>query len=114
MDSITKRLLSRVLASILLISITAAANATQATGRISELWVNDGATSNVVWLRLGTAFSSPCGTGGYMVLDLSDESMKSAYALALAAYMSDRNVTIGGNGACFNTYEKLKYIFIAQ
>ena len=95
-------------------STVASANA-QASGRISELWVNDSSGSNIAWIRLATPFSSSCGSNnGYMVLDLSDPAMKSAYALALAAFMAERNVTVGGSGVCYNTYETLKFVYMSQ
>lgn len=84
-------------------------------GTVTELWINDGANSNVAFISVGTIFTSSCGaTSGYLVIDLSEAGMKEAYAMALAANMAGRSVYMAGIGACHGQNEKLKYIRVTQ
>ena len=86
----------------------------QIVGAIKELWVNDGASSNVAWLLGETTFTSVCGaTSAYLLIDLAEPGMKEACALALSAFMAGQNVRMSGYG-CYGQYEKLKYIYMVQ
>lgn len=84
----------------------------QLTGEITELWVNDSNFKNYVYISLSKTFASPCGSGtiSYFALDLSEPSMKEAYSMALAAFMSGKKVSLAGDGTCKGNYEKLLYI----
>jgi len=99
---------------IVLVAFNATASP-QLSGTITELWVNDQGRSNVVFISVGTSFSSSCGaTSVYLIIDLSEPSMKEAYAMALSASMAGRTVQMGGTGVCYQQWEKLKYIYITQ
>lgn len=82
------------------------------TGKVTEIWVNDNSTTNIAFISIGENFSTLCNSNEtrYLILDLSEASMKEAYSMALAAYMADKSVTIAGNGNCYGQSEKLKYI----
>lgn len=81
-------------------------------GKISEIWINDGSNTNIAFVSVGQNFSTPCRPSEtqYLIMNLTEPSMKEAYAMALAAYMADKEVTIAGGGVCHGTHEKLKYI----
>ena len=84
-------------------------------GAIAELWVNDSTNSNVVFISVGTSFTSSCGaTSAYLVIDLTVAGMREAYAMALAADMAGRSVRMAGAGVCHGQNEKLKYIRVAE
>lgn len=111
--------MTRWIRGVLAGAVIAASNAAaspQLYGVVKELWINDGANSNIAYIMVGTtAFSSSCGsTSGYMVMDLSEAGMKEAYAMALSAFMAGVNVRAAGIGACHGVHEKLKWIYLAQ
>lgn len=84
----------------------------QLTGEITELWVNDSNFTNHVYISLSKTFVSPCSPVpiSYFALDLSEPGMKEAYAMALAAFMSGKQISLAGDGTCKGSYEKLRYI----
>src|SRR5215831_15178897 len=93
--------ISLVVCGFALMSLRANASPTL-SGTITELFVNDGGHTNVVFISVGTSFTSSCGaTSVYLAIDLSAPSMKEAYAMALSALMSGRTVNIGGIGNCY-------------
>ena len=110
------RSLSRIFGPILLVTSMSSANASGfLTGPIKELYVNHGSHANVVYISVGVSFSTPCGaTSQYLIMDLSEPSMKEAYAMALGASLAGRQVTLAGSGACIGVTEKLKFIFMVQ
>lgn len=98
---------------VALLTVLKAEASPELSGLISELWVNDQIRSNVVFISVGTAFQSTCGANsGYLIIDLTTPAMKEAYAMALSASISGRAVKMGGGGACYQTYEKLQYIYL--
>ena len=96
--------------------LVSSANASpQLVGTITELWVNDSANSNVAFVSVGTSFASSCGaTSPYLIIDLSQDGMKEAYAMALASSLAGRSVMMAGAGVCHGQNEKLNYIRIAE
>ena len=81
------------------------------TGPLTELWISDSSGTQTAWLRTSAPFTSTCGQSlGYMFIALNEANGKEAYAMALAAFMSGTDVTIGGTGTCSTPYEKIKYI----
>lgn len=98
---------------ISLISLSQLSNASPAlTDEITELWINDNSNSNIAYVSVGQNFSSPCRDSEirYLVMDLAEPGMKEAYSMALAAFMSDKSVTMAGKGECMGIREKLQYI----
>ncbi|WP_419811952.1 hypothetical protein [Bacterioplanoides sp.] len=90
-------------------------------GEITELWVNDVRVHNAAFVSVGENYQSPCNSGvqsRYIIIDLADTdpSMKNAFSMVLAAYMSGKPVTLGGTGECFpgTNNEKLKYLFFGD
>ena len=88
------------------------------TGQITELWVNDGGNFNVVFISVGQDFTTTCPIGGsrYLIMDLSEPSMKEAYSMALAAFMSGKTISMAGSGQCTSGQglEKLRYIYMVK
>ena len=85
------------------------------TGEIKWLGVNMLNVPNGAAMGTGVPFESSCRPGdnpmvNYMVIDFDRPAMREAYALALAAYMSGKKVTLVGSSDCFSNYELLKSI----
>ena len=84
-------------------------------GKVLELAVNSLVTNGAL-IGTGQVFNSACRSGGdqsvkYFVIDFSEPGMKEAYSLALAAYMSEKEVRmIGSPLRCYGQFEKLKSI----
>ena len=83
-------------------------------GEITELWINDSTRTNIAFVSIGQYFDTPCREAqtNYLIMDFSEPSMKEAYSMALAAFMSGKEVSIKGIGQCFGDLEKLKLINI--
>lgn len=81
-------------------------------GKVTEIWINDGSNTNIVFVSVGQSFSTPCRESDvrYLVMDLTEPSMREAYSMTLAAYMAGQEITMAGNGSCHGIHEKLKYI----
>jgi len=88
------------------------------TGEITELWVNDLGNSNIIFVSIGQDFNSTCpiGTSRYLVMDLDDPGMSEAYAMALAAFMGGKQISMAGAGQCIagQGIEKLRYIYMLK
>jgi hypothetical protein len=111
---LTKLNYSSIVLYALVLFVTNANASPQISGAITEVWVNDGSNSNVIYVSTATAYSSSCGPASrYFVMDLTEAGMKEAYAMALSAYMIGKNVTMQGSGVCYGPYEKLKYIYLS-
>jgi len=87
---------------------------------IKSLWVND-SSFNAVFVEPTKQLTIPCGGAGttqgkYFMFDESLPNSKEIYSMVLAAKISGKAVTIGGDGTCYpGTYqEKLRYIYIAD
>ena len=87
---------------------------TDMKGQVSELWVNDHGRDNIAFIAVGKTYTSSCSEASsrYLIMDLSKNGMKEAFSIALAAYMSGVEITIGSVGGCIgaNNPEELKYI----
>ncbi len=89
------------------------ASAADVSGPLPELWISDTNGRNYAWLRASTPFTSHCGaSNGYMCIALNEPNGKEAYAMALAAFVAGRNVTVGGSGTCDSTFEKVRYVYM--
>lgn len=82
---------------------------------IKSLWVND-SSSNVIFVEPSNSFLSVCSSspGKYFILEPNLPNMKEAYSMLLAAMMSGRKVTIGGKGDCWNSNEKMRYVYLSE
>lgn len=106
--------------SILIISALSAFNvkaSPQLSGEITELWVNDNSSTNVVFVSVGQTYTTSCSNDprNYLIIDLSQASMKEAYSMALSAFVSGKPVVMRGiNGSCYGSNEKLKYIYMTN
>ncbi|WNO08246.1 hypothetical protein [Teredinibacter sp. KSP-S5-2] len=85
-------------------------------GTINELWVADNNHPNTIFIRVGDTFTSPCSTSPsrYLIMDLDEPGMKEAYSMAMAAFFSNMEVSIGGKGNCRGSLEKLQYINVIK
>ncbi|WP_125781765.1 hypothetical protein [Pseudoalteromonas rubra] len=83
--------------------------------KIKSLWVND-LGAEVVYLEPEIPFDSVCNSNGskYFIIFLDRKNMKEAYSMALAAYMSDKEVNVGGKNECSGTNEVLRYIYLKK
>ena len=83
--------------------------------KIKILWVND-LGAEVIYLEPETPFQSVCNSNGskYFIIYLDRKNMKEAYSMALAAYMSDKEVNVGGKNECSGINEVLRYIYLKK
>ena len=85
------------------------------SSNIKSLWVND-LGAEVVYLELESRFQSTCNTAGsrYFIIHLDRKNMREAYSMALAAFMSDKKVNVGGANECSGANEVLRYIYLSK
>jgi hypothetical protein len=106
----------KVVISAMLLASASSAMAIEVTGKITELWVNDNTLQNGAYIALDNTYVTACNTNQskYMVIDFTAPGMKEAYAMALAAFMSDRTITIASGGVCDGVNEKVRYLYMKK
>ncbi|MEC4091917.1 hypothetical protein CWC22_010640 [Pseudoalteromonas rubra] len=99
---------------VLFLCFNADASGTVKT-KIKSLWVND-LGADVVYLEPETPFQSVCNSNGskYFIIHLDRKNMSEVYSMALAAYMSDMEVNVGGKNECSGTNEVLRYMYLKR
>ena len=86
------------LTTVLMLFVSASVTAEEATGKVTELWINQ-----KVWVRLDTMTSPSnlsCNTTRRFVADGETDKGKNIYAALLAAKASGEVVTIVGDNKC--------------
>ncbi|WNO07820.1 hypothetical protein [Teredinibacter sp. KSP-S5-2] len=91
--------------------------ASQETGRIERILINKD-IPNAVILNVASDVEptkATCVTGWEWVIDISTETGKAQYSLALALYMSGKTIVIQGNDNCdaglYGHAELVRYIY---
>ncbi len=99
--------------SLLILTSNYSVAAGSYTGTVEEVWINDTASEGDGWLKLtGSAVNSACGNGKWFAINLSQAESKYIISAALAAKVSNAQVSLGGNDTCAGQFEYLQYIAV--